>query len=142
MKEKARGYIASGEYNGYRTPQHIQNQIIKLYCDANNLQFILSRAEYWMNGSTKCQLWASLREGFKHIVFFSIWQLPAEQNDRQEVYEYCLKNKINLHFATERILVECTKKHIEDLEILIRTQFLINDSLNSYENIEILLGLL
>ena len=63
MQELARGYIASGEFNGIRTPQHLQNQIVKSYCDVNDLKFVLSRAEYWINGSTQCQLWASLKEG-------------------------------------------------------------------------------
>ena len=36
----ARGYIASGEFNGHRIPQHIQNQIVKSYCDAKNLRFV------------------------------------------------------------------------------------------------------
>ena len=68
----ARGYIASGEFNGNRIPQQIQNQIVKSYCDTNNLSFVLSRAEYWINGSTDCQLWAALKEGYKHIVLYSI----------------------------------------------------------------------
>ena len=72
----ARGYIASGDFRGNRVPQHIQNQIVKLYCDQNNLNFVLSRAEYWINGSTDCQLWAALKEGFNHVVFYSVWQLP------------------------------------------------------------------
>ena len=81
----ARGYIASGEFNGQRVPQHIQNQIIKLYCDKNNLQFVLSRAEYWINGSTDCQLWAALEEGFKDIVFYSMWQMPNCENSRKKI---------------------------------------------------------
>ena len=81
--DPARGYIASGEFNGHRVPQHIQNQIVKSYCDANCLKFVLSRAEYWINGSTDCQLWAALKEGFKHIVFYSIWQLPKEKSEKK-----------------------------------------------------------
>ena len=57
----ARGYIASGVFNGQRVPQHIQNQIVKAYCDSNGLKFVLSRAEYWINGSTDCQLWGVVR---------------------------------------------------------------------------------
>ena len=57
----ARGYIASGEFNGNRIPQHIQNQIVKSYCDTNALKFVLSRAEYWINGSTDCQLGCAKR---------------------------------------------------------------------------------
>ena len=36
------GYIASGEFNGNRIPQHIQNQVVKQYCDQNGLVFVLS----------------------------------------------------------------------------------------------------
>ena len=84
MNSQARGYIASGEFNGNRAPQHLQNQTIKSYCDANNLEFVLSRAEYWINGSTDCQLWAALKEGYENIVFYSIWQLPKSKNKRKK----------------------------------------------------------
>lgn len=117
----ARGYIASGEFNGSRTPQHIQNQIVKLYCDSNNLKFVLSRAEYWINGSTNCQLWAALREGFNNIVFFSIWQLPSKEADRQKIYSHCIAKKIILHFATEQMRSISSEKSFADFEILIKS---------------------
>ena len=125
MNNLARGYIASGEFNGYRSPQHIQNQIIKLYCDANDLKFVLSRAEYWINGSTKCQLWAALDEGFKHIIFFSLWQLPNEKNERHHIYQHCIRNQITLHFATERIRAESKQELFIDIETLIQSNLLI-----------------
>ena len=121
MKQLARGYIASGEFNGNRSPQHIQNQIIKLYCDTNKLTFVLSRAEYWIDGNTQCQLWAALKEGYKHIVFFSLWQLPSDETDREEVYKHCWTNKITLHFATERISTNTDMSSYSDLELLIKT---------------------
>ena len=132
MQDLARGYIASGEFNGYRTPQHLQNQIVKLYCDSNNLRFVLSRAEYWINGSTKCQLWAALNEEFKHVVFYSLWQLPNEKDERQKVYEHCIKNKITLHFATERMSAGCGPDSFIDIEILIQSNLLILES-NVYD---------
>ena len=121
MKSQARGYIASGEFNGFRAPQHIQNQIIKLYCDNNNLEYVLSRAEYWMDGSSDCQLWASLKEGYKHIIFFSLWQMPSERLARYRIYEFCFQNKISLHFATERLKTDASDNSLEDIEILILT---------------------
>lgn len=134
MKFSARGYIASGEFNGYRVPQHLQNQIVKSYCEAHNFQFIVSRAEYWINGSTKSQLWAALKEGFKHIVFFSLWQLPNEIADRRQIYDYCLDNEITLHFATERIKTSQLEICFIDLEILIQSNLLIleNSSYDTY----------
>ena len=112
----ARGYIASGEFNGNRIPQHIQNQIVKSYCDTNALKFVLSRAEYWINGSTDCQLWAALKEGFKNIVFYSIWQLPENRAVRESVYEYCVKHEITLHFATERLSLKPVPKAFVELD--------------------------
>jgi sporadic carbohydrate cluster protein (TIGR04323 family) len=139
MQDLARGYIASGEFNGYRTPQHLQNQIIKLYCDTNDLKFVLSRAEYWINGSTNCQLWAALNEGFKHIVFFSLWQLPNTQGERHEIYKHCKKNGIVLHFAAERICTIKGRESIIDIETLIQSNLLvlvINDCDNHLELIK------
>ena len=125
MQDLARGYIASGEFNGHRSPQHLQNQIIKLYCDTNNLKFVLSRAEYWINGSTKCQLWAALNEGFSHIVFYSLWQLPNETTERQKIYQHCSDNNITLHFATERLRTNSNLNSFRDIETLIQSNLLI-----------------
>ena len=125
MQDLARGYIASGEFNGYRTPQHLQNQIIKLYCDTNGLKFVLSRAEYWINGSTSCQLWAALNEGFKHIVFYSLWQLPNDQGERHRIYQHCTINNIILHFSSERICTKSNRESFVDIETLIQSNLLI-----------------
>lgn len=133
MKIPARGYIASGEFNGNRVPQHLQNQIVRSYCEEKGLQFILSRAEYWINGSTQCQLWATLKEGLNHIVFFSLWQLPNEQTERHKIYRYCLKNAITLHFATEKMKSEPNETYFNDLEILIKSNLLISKK-NNYNN--------
>ena len=131
----ARGYIASGEFNGNRIPQHIQNQIVRSYCDAQNLKFVLSRAEYWINGSTDCQLWAALKEGFKHIVFYSIWQLPESKNARKKIYQYCMKNEITLHFAVEQILSNVTDNVFTELEILIESNLLILREINYHAHL-------
>ena len=142
MKNLARGYIASGEFNGYRTPQHLQNQIVKAYCDFNDLTFVLSRAEYWIDGNTNCQLWAALKEGFKHIVFFSIWQLPVNTNERAEIYDYCETNDITLHFATERICIKENADCIEDLEVLIKSNLIMLENTQYQQQLDALRKLL
>ena len=133
MQDLARGYIASGEFNGYRAPQHLQNQIIKLYCDANDLKFVLSRAEYWINGSTKCQLWAALNEEFKHIVLFSLWQLPNDKAERHKIYQHCTVHNITLHFATERMRLNMDQNSLADIETLIQSNLLILEE-NDYDD--------
>lgn len=142
MKNLARGYIASGEFNGYRTPQHLQNQIVKAYCDFNDLTFVLSRAEYWIDGNTNCQLWAALKEGFRHIVFFSIWQLPVNTNERAEIYNYCETNDITLHFATERICIKENADCIEDLEVLIKSNLIMLENTQYQQQLDALRKLL
>ena len=138
MQDLARGYIASGEFNGYRTPQHIQNQVIKLYCDTNDLRFVLSRAEYWINGSTKCQLWAALNEDFKHIVFYSLWQLPNDKLERRKVYQHCLENNITLHFATERMRTNNDRSSFADIETLMQSNLLILEDNGYADHFELL----
>lgn len=100
---KARGYIASGAFDDNRVPQHIQNQIIRAYCVTNNLAYVISRAEYAIEKNNYCQLWAGLKEGYKEIVFYSIWQMPVEITERRKVFLHCQKNNIRLHFACESI---------------------------------------
>ncbi len=135
MKSSARGYIASGEFNGNRVPQHLQNQIVKSYCDANDLEFIMSRAEYWIDGGTQCQLWAALREGFKDIVFFSLWQLSNKKEYRERVYDFCIQNHITLHFAVERMKVDSIQPCLADLEILIQSNLVMLESINFHEHL-------
>ena len=131
----ARGYISSGEFRQERVPQHIQNQIIKLYCDLHCLIFVLSRAEYWIDGSTDCQLWAALREGFKHVVFYSFWQLPEKKVVRKEIYSYCIKNNIILHFATERMRTDSSHETFSELEILMKTNLLITEDIDHKQHL-------
>jgi len=118
---KARGYIASGVFNSHRIPQHIQNQVIRTYCTQNNLAYVLSRAEYSMEVESQCQLWAALEEGFKDIVFYSIWQMPQKMCDRRKVTRHCIKKKILLHFACESLIADSIKT-FEELELLIQIQ--------------------
>ena len=98
---EARGYIASGQYREQRTPQHVQNLVIRDYCTKNNLEYILSRAEYSFSCECLSQLEACLADGYKHIVFFSIRQLPKGKRQRLDLYKKSLERAIVLHFACE-----------------------------------------
>ena len=142
MSNRARGYIASGEFNGNRMPQHIQNQIVKSYCDTNALEFVLSRAEYWINGATNCQLWAALKEGFNDIVFFSVWLLPNSKEERVKIYEFCIQSNIILHFSLERIRIDPLESSFTDLEILIQSNLLMLQTNDYHEYLAVLQGLI
>ena len=45
-----RGYVGSRSYSGIDFPQHIQNFIIRTYCQKYKLHYLLSATEYKMPG--------------------------------------------------------------------------------------------
>ena len=49
--KNVRGYNFSRSFMGERVPQHIQNIIIKDFCQKNNFNFLLSVTEYSMKNS-------------------------------------------------------------------------------------------
>ena len=122
----SRGYIYSGNFRGNRIPQHIQNQIIRQYCSSKELIYILSRAEYSVGVESTCQLWAALNEEFKHVVFYSVWQLPMSFEEREKVYQHIQNTGITIHFACEGLKINSVQT-ILDIEILISTYELINN---------------
>ena len=48
---KVRGYMSSREFMGERVPQHVQNLVIRNYCNQNKYHYLLSAVEYVMDGS-------------------------------------------------------------------------------------------
>ena len=124
----ARGYIASGPINGSRTPQHIQNQIIRDFCSKKGFHYILSRAEYWFGGNVSCQLWAALKEEYEVIVFYTLWQLPKKQGERRDIIEKALESGKELYFACEN---ESIRNHGELQAI--EEIFLAENTLNAIE---------
>ena len=50
--KKLRGYIFSRQFMGERVPQHVQNIVIRNYCEKNKFFFfLLSSVEYKMENS-------------------------------------------------------------------------------------------
>ena len=47
-----KGYIFSRNFYRERVPQHIQNLVLRNYCEVNKFQFLLSATEYSMKGSS------------------------------------------------------------------------------------------
>ena len=128
MKQFARGYIHSSSFKGNRLPQHIQNQIVKNYCDTNNFTYILSRAEYAITNTSVCQLWAALKENIPNIVMYSLWQLPSNEEERHKAISYALRNNIAIHFACENMVIDSIESVI-DIELT----FKVKDSIEEHE---------
>lgn len=114
-RKGARGYIGSRRYRGDRTPQHIQNLVIRDYCQRRGLTYLLSATEYAMPGS-----YAVLEDVVKEaptldgVVLYSIFMLPQRQARRLDMCRRILDAGAIIHGAVENIAV----RDLTDLEKL------------------------
>ena len=114
--KKARGYIFSRSFMGERVPQHVQNIVIRDYCEKNNLSYLLSSTEYVLEN---CHLMLEqvldelkLVDG---VVAYSLFQLPEDKDSRQGVYKKILDLKKEIHFSVESLKIT-TQEDIEKIE--------------------------
>ena len=116
--KKFRGYIFSRPFLGERVPQHIQNIIIREYCERNNFQYLLSSTEYVLENS-HLMLEQVLKEldTISGIVAYSLFQLPENKNQRLKIYNKILMKKKEIHFSVENLQISKSKdiNKIEDI---------------------------
>jgi sporadic carbohydrate cluster protein (TIGR04323 family) len=118
MKKKVRGYVFSRSFMGERVPQHVQNIVIRDYCEKNNLQYLLSASEYAMEG---CHLIMKLLledlPQIDGVAAYSLFQLPENQVDRDYIYSSILSQGKTLHFCVEGLSMsnESQKNRIENI---------------------------
>ncbi len=97
-----RGYIGSRPYRGHRVPQHVQNLVVRGYCQRNRLTYLLSAAEYAMPG---CYIILNeVLEELPHIggiVLYSLFMLPEEAQRRRAVWKRVLETGASIHGAVE-----------------------------------------
>ena len=110
--KQVRGYIFSRPFMGERVPQHIQNLVIRDYCQKNNLKYLLSLTEYAMPG---CQL--ILNQAIKElnnldgIVAYSLFQLPELKTERELIIKIMLDSAKTFHFAVEGLQIANKSEH-------------------------------
>ena len=99
---KVRGYIFSRPFMGERVPQHVQNLVIRDYCERNLLQFLLSATEYAMPSCHLIfeQILCEMSD-LHGLVAYSLFQLPENAERRQNIYQKVLQQTKSLHFAVE-----------------------------------------
>ena len=101
-----RGYVSSRSFMGERSAQHVQNTILRDYCQKINAKYLLSGTEYAMKNS-----YLMLNELISEIpkidgiVAFSLFQMPEDRNLRREVYKEILGRKGEIHFALEGLSI-------------------------------------
>ena len=114
--KKVRGYIFSRAFMGERVPQHVQNIVIRDYCEKNNLFYLLSSVEYAMeNCHLMLQQVLNEIKSVDGIVVYSLFQLPKNEKLRLKIYKKILNNKKEIHFSVEGLKIK-SKKDIEKLE--------------------------
>ena len=113
-----RGYIGSRPYMGERTAQHVQNLVIRDYCQRNEFTYLLSAAEYAME-NCYIMLEEVLREvdAIEGIAMYSLFMLPARQARRESVYERALGDGVTIHGALENLAITSADdvQRVEDI---------------------------
>jgi sporadic carbohydrate cluster protein (TIGR04323 family) len=106
--KRIRGYIFSRPFMGERVPQHVQNLVIRDYCQRQGLHYLLSATEYAMAGSQLilAQVLDDLGT-IDGIAAYSVFQLPEDAAARSHVYAraFAFSEPKGLYFALEGIAV-------------------------------------
>ena len=117
---KVRGYIFSRPFMGERVPQHVQNLVIRDFCERKKLQYLLSATEYAMaNCSLVLQQVLSELDNVSGLVAYSIFQLPEHNMERNNVYKEILKKRKKIHFAVEDMTIN-NNEEFEKIEAMWR----------------------
>ena len=108
--KKVKGYNFSRSFMGERVPQHVQNIVIKDYCQKNNLNFLLSATEYSMKNSFYIlnQLVNNMN-GIQGIIAYSVFQMPFDNYKREKIFKKILNKKKEIFFACENLKISSTK---------------------------------
>jgi sporadic carbohydrate cluster protein (TIGR04323 family) len=92
---------------GERAPQHVQNIVLRDYCNRNGHQLLLAATEYAMESSTLIlETVLQELEQIDGIVMYSLFQLPRDATERRHVMERVISAGRSIHFAVEGICVQ------------------------------------
>ena len=124
--KNARGYIFSRPFMGERVPQHIQNLVIRDYCDRNKLNYLLSVSEYSMENCyliLQNALDELKNKEIEGLVAYSIFQMPQDDVERNKIFSKIIKMKKTIHFSVERLSLsnEEDKQRIENIWLVKKT---------------------
>ena len=100
---------------GERAPQHVQNIVIRDFCNKNSLHYLLSASEYRMKNSFLILKGiVSSMKNIDGIVAYSVFQLPSNNDHRNEILNKIIKKRKAIFFAVEQIKVS-NKKEIHQI---------------------------
>lgn len=116
-----RGYVFSRAVDDHRVPQHIQNLVLRDYCQRRGLHYLLSATEYAMPGSYLIleQVLDELAS-LDGIVLYSMFMLPPAPERRRDIYRTVLAGGGRLHAAVEGFVL-ASESDAERWENVLRT---------------------
>ena len=121
-----KGYIFSRPFFGERAPQHVQNIVIRDYCNKKKIYLELSNTEYSDYKSTKILMnIIDNIDKYDGVIFYSLFQLPTNFEDRKKVFKTIMKKKKTIHFALENKVgySKDTLNYIEKIYLIKKNQF-------------------
>lgn len=120
-----RGYIFSRPFRSERAPQHVQNLVLRDYCQRHQAVYLLSSVEYRLPGSylMLAQLLGDMAD-MDGLVFYSLRMLPDVRTARVALYNQVLTAGKSLHFAVEDQAIRQSSDidRIEDILLTIDLQ--------------------
>ena len=124
-----RGYVSSRMFHGERVPQHVQNIVIRDYCNRKGLIYLLSATEYAMPDCYMMleQVLNDIRQ-LKGIVLYSLLQLPSHRGYRKTIFERVLEHGQELHFSVESLSI-CEMGEIKRIEDILNVRTILPDTL-------------
>lgn len=123
-----RGYVSSRPIRGERTAQHVQNLVMRSYCQKIGARYLLGAVEYIMPDCRLVldRLLGALEE-VDGLVFFSLWMLPRNRRDRRALCGRFLETGRQLHFALEETCLS-DERDLERLDDLFGVQELLDST--------------
>jgi sporadic carbohydrate cluster protein (TIGR04323 family) len=116
--KRLRGYVTSRPFFDNRVPQHVQNIVIRDYCQRRGFEYLLSATEYAMP-ACYMMLEDALNElgQIDGLAMYSIFLLPRRQSRRLEIYRKVLAQGASLHGAVENFAMqtEADIRRVEDI---------------------------
>ena len=102
------GYVTSRPFMGERVPQHVQNIIIRDYCNRMGFNYLLSGTEYAIpNSYLILQSLLDNLSSIHGIVAYSLKQMPIDLFHRRAIFLDIIKQGKSLHFAVEGLSIAC-----------------------------------
>ena len=116
-----RGYISSRPFGGERAPQHVQNIVIRAFCERKNVQYLLSATELAMpNCFLMLEQLLENIEAVDGIVFYSLKQLPTQSAQKKEILQRVIAVNRSIHFAVEGLSVSdySSAERVEEITLV------------------------